>query len=235
VQSASKTARVACGNCVVACPFGVPEPNVEQQLIERRDMCHDRTSAGKQPMCATVCPSQASFFGTREQVEQPRPRGTPTNRFRFGNQTIDTRVNPMVPRDNVPRHVDVTAATDDRATGRSVSLNVAIGPAPAMCNGGSARAPASRSAGRSGGSSRDTTGDHRPPAREGRTGGGATAAPRGRPARRSSPTHDGRQGRDTLLPCRNAKRGCLSRGALRAKSKISRSQPQVSTAHVQKP
>jgi Fe-S-cluster-containing dehydrogenase component len=37
------------------------------------DMCSDRTSVGKPPMSATVCPSRALFFGTREQIEQLRP------------------------------------------------------------------------------------------------------------------------------------------------------------------
>ncbi len=32
------------------------------------DMCYDRTSVGRKPMCATVCPSGALFFGTREQL-----------------------------------------------------------------------------------------------------------------------------------------------------------------------
>jgi len=79
-------------------------------------------------MCATVCPSQALFFGTREQVRQLRPRSVPTNQFRFGNQTITTRVSVMVPRGGAgaaaPGYVDVTAAMDERARPRSVSLGV---------------------------------------------------------------------------------------------------------------
>ena len=56
------------------------------------DMCYDRTSVGKKPMCATVCPSQALFFGTREQIEQLRPMSMPTNRFQFGTDDHDARV-----------------------------------------------------------------------------------------------------------------------------------------------
>src|SRR5438067_2172462 len=114
VQSARKPRCIACGNCVVACPFGVPELNIEQQLMKKCDMCYDRSSVGKKPMCATVCPSQALFFGTREQIEQLRPRSTPVNRFRFGNQTITTKVNMMVPKHSQLRYVDVTAAMDEQ-------------------------------------------------------------------------------------------------------------------------
>jgi len=61
------------------------------------DMCYDRTSTGKKPMCASVCPSQALFFGTREEVERLRPNSRPINTFQFGRQTITTKVNMMVP------------------------------------------------------------------------------------------------------------------------------------------
>jgi Fe-S-cluster-containing dehydrogenase component len=89
------------------------------------DMCYDRTSVGKKPMCATVCPSQALFFGTREQIRQIRPMSMPTNRFHFGGQTITTRVNVMVPRDGgAAAYVDVTAAMEEATHPRSVSLNV---------------------------------------------------------------------------------------------------------------
>jgi Fe-S-cluster-containing dehydrogenase component len=88
------------------------------------DMCYDRTSVGKKPMCATVCPSQALFFGTREQVEQLRPMSAPVNRFRFGHQTISTRVFIMMPAELVTRqpYVDVTAAMVDQPRARAVTL-----------------------------------------------------------------------------------------------------------------
>jgi Fe-S-cluster-containing dehydrogenase component len=111
---------------VLACPFGVPEVYEDRQLMMKCDMCYDRSSAGKKPMCATVCPSQALFFGTREQIEQLRPMSMPTNQFQFGNQTITTRVAMMVPRSGVgPMLVNVTDAMDERATPRTVSLTVA--------------------------------------------------------------------------------------------------------------
>jgi hypothetical protein len=75
-------------------------------------------------MCATVCPSQALFFGTREQALALRPQSTPTNRFRFGDQSITTRVNAMVPRRAVPSHVDVTAAMAEAPHNRGLRLPV---------------------------------------------------------------------------------------------------------------
>ena len=54
VQSARKPRCIACGNCVVACPFGVPEVYEHRQIMMKCDMCYDRSSVGKKPMCAAV-------------------------------------------------------------------------------------------------------------------------------------------------------------------------------------
>ncbi|MEO8845236.1 MAG: 4Fe-4S dicluster domain-containing protein [Kofleriaceae bacterium] len=125
VQSATKPRCIACGNCVVACPFGVPELYIERAVMMKCDMCYDRTSIGKKPMCATVCPSQALFFGTRDEVRALRPRSTPTNKFKFGAQTITTRVSVMAPRGaTAPVHVDVTAAMQEHPHNRGLRLPV---------------------------------------------------------------------------------------------------------------
>jgi Fe-S-cluster-containing dehydrogenase component len=131
VQSARKPRCIACGNCVLACPFGVPEVYEDRQIMMKCDMCYDRTSVGKKPMCATVCPSQALFFGTREQIEQMRPMSAPVNRFQFGHQTISTRVFIMMPAQGVtrPPYVDVTAALEDQPRQRMIPLT-AVGGDP---------------------------------------------------------------------------------------------------------
>jgi Fe-S-cluster-containing dehydrogenase component len=131
VQSARKPRCIACGNCVMACPFGVPELRIEQQIMMKCDMCYDRTSVGKKPMCATVCPSQALFYGTDEQIASQRPQSMPTSTFHFGAQTVVTRVRMMVPRRPAPPpHVDVTAALGAEPPARTVRLRVlpASGP-----------------------------------------------------------------------------------------------------------
>jgi Fe-S-cluster-containing dehydrogenase component len=118
----------------MACPFGVPEVYEDKKIMMKCDMCYDRTSVGKRPMCATVCPSQALFFGTREQIEQLRPMSMPVARFQFGKQTITTRVSVMVPqpgKEMVPQNIDVTAAMEEKARSRLVSLPVLREPAAA--------------------------------------------------------------------------------------------------------
>lgn len=108
VQTARKERCIACNNCVLACPFGVPKMKSELKLMMKCDMCYDRTSEGKKPMCASVCPSGALFFGTSDEIDTLRPRSRPINEFRFGRQLIDTKVFMMVPRESQEPRLHVT-------------------------------------------------------------------------------------------------------------------------------
>jgi Fe-S-cluster-containing dehydrogenase component len=69
-------------------------------------MCYDRTSVGKRPMCATVCPSQALAYLPSEVIARER-RDKPTNVFYFGKQKVTTKVYMMVPPDQASLTVDV--------------------------------------------------------------------------------------------------------------------------------
>jgi Fe-S-cluster-containing dehydrogenase component len=120
VQTARKPRCIACNNCVLACPFGVPKMNTRMNLMMKCDMCYDRTSVGLKPMCASVCPSQALAFGTREEMAKLRPRAKPVNTFQFGMQTIRTKVNGMVPFDAPREVIDVTAAMYEPTIGHDV-------------------------------------------------------------------------------------------------------------------
>lgn len=123
VQTARKPRCIACNNCVLACPFGVPKMQTEFSLMMKCDMCYDRTSVGLKPMCASVCPSGALYFGTREEIEHLRPRSEPINTFQFGQQTITTKVHMMVPRDAGVQHVDVLSAMEDSPVARADMLD----------------------------------------------------------------------------------------------------------------
>jgi Fe-S-cluster-containing dehydrogenase component len=88
------------------------------------DLCYDRTSVGKKPMCATVCPSGALFYGSREEVDQLRPRSTPVDRFLFGGQPINTRVNILAPRKAPPERVDILSVLNEPPLGQTMELNL---------------------------------------------------------------------------------------------------------------
>jgi Fe-S-cluster-containing dehydrogenase component len=100
-QSSLKPRCIGCANCVMACPFGVPKYYAEIDQMMKCDMCYDRTSVGKRPMCATVCPSGALAFTTLEEIQRTR-QGTAINEWRFGDEVVRTKVYVVVP-DEVPR------------------------------------------------------------------------------------------------------------------------------------
>lgn len=105
VHSSLKSRCIACSNCVLACPFGIPKMMVPEEQMMKCDMCYDRTSVGKRPMCATVCPSQALAYVAPEEVAQRRER--PTNVFYFGNQRVATKVYMMTPAERDFVSIDV--------------------------------------------------------------------------------------------------------------------------------
>jgi Fe-S-cluster-containing dehydrogenase component len=106
VQSSLKPRCIACSNCVLACPFGIPKVMLGPEQMMKCDMCYDRTSEGKRPMCATVCPSQALAYVPAEQIRRER-RERPTNVFQFGHQRVTTKVFMMVPPERGALSVDV--------------------------------------------------------------------------------------------------------------------------------
>jgi Fe-S-cluster-containing dehydrogenase component len=106
VRSALKPRCIACSNCVLACPFGVPTVHVELELMMKCDMCYDRTSIGLRPMCATVCPSQALTFGPADVIARQRA-STPVRDFQFGRQPVRTKVWMMAPAEQRAIAVDV--------------------------------------------------------------------------------------------------------------------------------
>jgi hypothetical protein len=61
-----------------------------------------------------------SVLWNRDEIEKLRPLSRPINRFQFGNQTISTRVNMMVPKAATPEHLDVTAALHELPVGQDM-------------------------------------------------------------------------------------------------------------------
>jgi Fe-S-cluster-containing dehydrogenase component len=98
VQSSLKPRCIGCSNCVLACPFGVPKYFAGIDQMMKCDLCYDRTGEGKKPMCATVCPSSALAFTTLEEIQRTR-RGRAVNEWRFGGETVRTKVFVVLPKD----------------------------------------------------------------------------------------------------------------------------------------
>jgi Fe-S-cluster-containing dehydrogenase component len=106
VRTAMTERCIGCANCVLACPFGVPKYHTALDLMMKCDLCYDRTSRDLKPLCATVCPSGALFYGTRAEVEGSR-QARPINVFDFAGQPVRTKIAYMAPAQQ--RWIAVTA------------------------------------------------------------------------------------------------------------------------------
>ncbi len=108
VQSSLKPRCIGCSNCQIACPFGVPKVFKPQAQMIKCDMCYDRTSIQLKPMCATVCPSEAIFFGPKSHIEKMR-KNKANNKFVFGKQHLTTKVYLMTDSNAEATEMDVVA------------------------------------------------------------------------------------------------------------------------------
>jgi formate dehydrogenase iron-sulfur subunit len=72
-----------CSYCVVACPFGVVQKNVNDGRAFKCTFCSDRQQAGLIPACAKACPTESIKFGeinelrnlAQERLVQLKARG----------------------------------------------------------------------------------------------------------------------------------------------------------------
>ena len=127
VQTARKPRCIACNNCVLACPFGVPKMNTRDEPDD--EVRHVlRPHVGGQTADVRVgLPEPGAVFGTREEIDR-LAAFAPINRVHFGAQMITTKVRMMVPKESRHEDLDVTAAMYE-----SVSTQ-AVGDDPIMAN-----------------------------------------------------------------------------------------------------
>src|SRR5215831_10882141 len=126
VHQADETRCINIRNCVYACPFGVPKFDTSGHYMRKCNLCYDRTSLGKGPMCATVCPTQAIFYGTYEEwlaAGRAQQGAKPVNVFFFGKQRVQTR-NYVVMRER-DEELDVMSLVAEADLGWRASLPAA--------------------------------------------------------------------------------------------------------------
>src|SRR5512146_1365342 len=57
-----------CAYCVMACPFGVVEKNMDDGRAFKCTFCYDRQKAGLAPACAQACPTESIKFGEIDEL-----------------------------------------------------------------------------------------------------------------------------------------------------------------------
>jgi Fe-S-cluster-containing dehydrogenase component len=126
VHQADESRCINIRNCVYVCPFGVPKFDGPGRLMRKCNLCYDRTSIGLAPMCASVCPTQAIFYGTYEEwlaAGRAAQGARPVNVFYFGKQRVRTR-NYVVMRAEQDA-LDLTALAEEALLGTEREMPVA--------------------------------------------------------------------------------------------------------------
>eukprot|EP01034_Spumella_vulgaris_P008814 gene8814-11203_t len=59
---------IGCGYCVKGCPFNIPRISQVTSKAYKCTLCSDRVVVGQAPACAKACPTQAIYFGTKEDM-----------------------------------------------------------------------------------------------------------------------------------------------------------------------
>src|ERR1700754_1526431 len=64
----NKDACIGCGYCVKGCPFNIPRISKVDRKAYKCTLCSDRVAVGQAPACAKACPTQAIYFGSKEDM-----------------------------------------------------------------------------------------------------------------------------------------------------------------------
>jgi formate dehydrogenase iron-sulfur subunit len=59
---------IGCGYCVKGCPFNIPRISKVDRKAYKCTLCSDRVSVGQAPACAKSCPTQAIYFGSKDDM-----------------------------------------------------------------------------------------------------------------------------------------------------------------------
>lgn len=68
---------IGCKSCIMACPYGAPQFDVNKGHVVKCDACQDRVAEGKKPVCVESCPMRALDFDEVEELK--RKYGESTN------------------------------------------------------------------------------------------------------------------------------------------------------------
>lgn len=82
---------VGCGLCVLACPYGARRLRPETGCADGCDLCRERLSDGRQPLCVETCPGEAILFGDLDNPQSEIRKRMEEGGADFLGKTYKTR------------------------------------------------------------------------------------------------------------------------------------------------
>jgi Fe-S-cluster-containing dehydrogenase component len=86
---------IGCRYCAFACPFNVPAYEFDKPLgqIRKCQFCDHRLKQGQLPGCVESCPTGATLFGTRKEIQEEANRRLamrPGEEYAYPMNTVDS-------------------------------------------------------------------------------------------------------------------------------------------------
>ncbi len=95
VVDIDSTLCIGCRKCEAACPFGAPQFNVEENVVQKCNMCIDELEAGRKPYCVSACMMRVLDIGPIDQLAA----GTYPTKAVGPNDTVVRQVKSMADPD----------------------------------------------------------------------------------------------------------------------------------------
>lgn len=95
VVDIDSTLCIGCRKCEAACPFGAPQFNVEENIVQKCNMCIDELEAGRKPYCVSACMMRVLDIGPIDQLAA----GTYPTKAVGPNDTVVRQVKSMADPD----------------------------------------------------------------------------------------------------------------------------------------
>lgn len=95
VVDIDSTLCIGCRKCEAACPFGAPQFNWEQNIVQKCNMCIDELEAGRKPYCVSACMMRVLDIGPIDQLRD----GTYQTRARGPHDQVVGQVKSMADRE----------------------------------------------------------------------------------------------------------------------------------------
>ena len=59
---------IGCRKCEAACPYGAPQWNAKEQIVQKCNGCVDEIDAGRKPYCVQACMMRVLDFGSLDKM-----------------------------------------------------------------------------------------------------------------------------------------------------------------------